>query len=1153
MYESSDDEQYSSGLEVFKMQVDALGTRWERCWQLTLRNSIDQFDSADHSESPTRPLAKDLGEKLSISQEITPRVPRVDTRSRRRVSHDEEMQEMNEVAKRLIETDSDSESPSIQQFSLFLSPSRTTSMSSVESTGLKRAPDWSLPPPPAVKRKVVPTVPVVNLPRIGKSTKRSSPEFGVQLDIAHIAHCDKAQTVLDRHQLAWGTIYELARGVTRGMWTFEDMTEHRLHKLKGSNTEAAWKVTAIMKDKVPSAMGAPSELWLEYDREQFAIVENKGRGLGTMGQWEGKDTWYGGKIQQAARIVKAGQSFKFELEKPEIRRSHRFARFLGSRRILQVRVPDNLTYDKVGAAIREFLTSRKFVLCGRVFVPFHAKEGSLYLFETNENVDRQTNLGDGDSHRLTLYQLMQWHNPLRLNSKQPISKWSTRWALGLSTSVPTIVFAPENIFFINDQHAADCGEGKPPAEKIMTDGCGFISGAALTAIMRVMHYPSRPTAVQGRIAGAKGMWVLHPDPEHQVADGLPMIWIRDSQNKINLGPLHELDVGHRIFDLLSPSRVTGPSRLSSQTLVNLAHGRVPLSILKELMADGLHEEVRQLTEWNGPDSMLMVWQAVEHAGRVVISRLRRRIAGQARALGLGQLRPNEELVDEIDDRDDVAALGASDPRSRNPHSGEPQTLHESVLELLQAGFHPMKLDRLFHKLEYVVTLVLDEYIEKFHIPVKESLEAYIIPDPYGVLEEGQIHFRSSELITDPDSGTQMDIVTGSVLVWRNPTRLPSDIQKVTAVSHPKLAHYFDVIVFPVKGGRSPASYLGGGDYDGDTVTLVWSKRLVENFNTTPLCEAPVNLSNEFEREVEHVVDFDKRVSKLSAKEAQTAFQKVLLLGLAETKVGLYSKFHDLAVYERGYASAAAIRLAYMFTTCLDASKTGLRVKADVFEKDRKSCGNRKPYYTVTLEQSTEGQEVSKRTGSTPYILDALVDEGRRLRDDFVKRYSNLRGSSSTNVADRDPHLTSPYITTSRRATQASHAGFQGLQENLTVVKNHVQRAYEAWQAAVALQKSTSKAKGSPDPKAQQIQKSVQYFARRPEVLFFSEEELKTVMASYAYHLSGAFGFSVAFAELCAIKARVQGSVLFANRFAEVMNIPKNILRALSQAQDDVDD
>lgn len=260
----------------------------------------------------------------------------------------------------------------------------------------------------------------------------------------------------------------------------------------------------------------------------------------------------------------------------------------------------------------------------------------------------------------------------------------------------------------------------------MTDGCGFISGAALTAIMRVMRYPTRPTAVQGRIAGAKGMWVLHPDHEHQIADGPPRIWIRSSQNKINLGPLHEVGSAHRIFDLLAPSRVTGPSRLSSQTLVNLTHNGVSTDLLKELMADGLHDEVRQLTQWNGHNSMIMVWRAVERAGRVVICRLRRRIAGQARALGLGQLRPTDEFGGDINDADDDAVT-ASGPRGRNHHSGQPLTLHETVLELLQVGFQPLQLDRLFGGLESVVTLVLDEYVEKFHIPVKESLEAYIIP------------------------------------------------------------------------------------------------------------------------------------------------------------------------------------------------------------------------------------------------------------------------------------------------------------------------------------------------------------------------------------------------------------------------------------------
>jgi hypothetical protein len=216
----------------------------------------------------------------------------------------------------------------------------------------------------------------------------------------------------------------------------------------------------------------------------------------------------------------------------------------------------------------------------------------------------------------------------------------------------------------------------------------------------------------------------------------------------------------------------------------------------------------------------------------------------------------------------------------------------------------------------------------------------------------------------------------------------------------------------------------------------------------------------------------------------------------------------------------------------------------------------KPHYKAALEKSNsrkEDQGVSKRKGA-PFILDVLVDEGHRLRDEFLKKYSTMR--DSTRRADLDNHLTSPYLSASRRATQAAQAGVHLLQSTLTVVKHHVQKAHEDWKGAIAMPKSTSKVKGDADPRGHRIQEAVKYFAQRPsplELLLLSEEELRTIMASYAYFLSPTFGFSVAFAELCATKARAQGAVLFANRFAEVMNIPTNVLRALSQAQDDVDD
>jgi len=271
-------------------------------------------------------------------------------------------------------------------------------------------------------------------------------------------------------------------------------------------------------------------------------------------------------------------------------------------------------------------------------------------------------------------------------------------------------------------------EGKAPAEKVLTDGCGFINGAALTQIMRLMKYDIRPTAVQGRIGGSKGMWVLHHDPLEQVPDGPAKIWIRPSQTKIKLRGWPQVGRAQRIFDLLAPSRVTGPSRLSSQTLINLSYNGIDHQVLKELMALGLREEIQFLIDWTQPESMLLVWKAVERAGSVVVSRLRRLLAGQLRALGVGQLRPVDDQGQEVEEGDgDSDHLQPLTDVGHKKFSGQPITLHETVMELLQSGFHPLKLDMLFQKLESVITLVLDDYVEKFHIPIMESREAYIVP------------------------------------------------------------------------------------------------------------------------------------------------------------------------------------------------------------------------------------------------------------------------------------------------------------------------------------------------------------------------------------------------------------------------------------------
>ncbi len=152
--------------------------------------------------------------------------------------------------------------------------------------------------------------------------------------------------------------------------------------------------------------------------EQLALMENRGRGLGPMGDFQGETHWYGGRIQQIGHLIQINKKdFKVELQPLEMRKSTRFTRFLGSRRVLQLRVSDNLLM-KAETEVREFL-ARKFVLCGRVFVPWVPKEGSLYLVEGNENYERTGHQKwCGDQYRLSYPAILEWHNPALLNSKQ---------------------------------------------------------------------------------------------------------------------------------------------------------------------------------------------------------------------------------------------------------------------------------------------------------------------------------------------------------------------------------------------------------------------------------------------------------------------------------------------------------------------------------------------------------------------------------------------------------------------------------------------------------------------------------------------------------------------------------------------------------------
>ncbi|KAF8910164.1 RNA dependent RNA polymerase-domain-containing protein [Gymnopilus junonius] len=949
-------------------------------------------------------------------------------------------------------------------------------------------------------------------------------QFGADLEPDLIAHDDETQRLMDSLMIEWGTQYELARGVSQDTWTWADVRAH-LQQLKGKNVDSASKVQIIMRGKHTASSSATDiYLWKELDREQLAIMENHGRGLGLMGDWEGAPDWYGGQVQQVARLVKEVSSYKIKLEPMEKRRSYRYARMFGSRRFIHLKISKELLRNE-NAQVKQFLL-QKFIICGRTYIPFSSKEQAIYMFETNDNWGRSPQDWCGDGFRISFQEFINWHNPLeqRKNYSQVISKWSTRFVLGLSNSVPALEFEEKNIFFIDDTTVSDWPKDKkPPADKLMTDGCGFINHTALYRIVKYMGYESMPAGIQGRIDGSKGFWILHPTDSSEE----PKIWIRDSQNKIKN---HGFDRAHRIFDLLGPSRPSPSIALTSQSIVNVFANGIPSQILVRLMEEGLEKEVGPLLDWDRPHAAVFLWDAVNKCGNVTGSRTQRVATALNRALGLkGRDWGTEENETDTEDDDNQQDAAASANAGRNKFSGSPASLNELTVEMIQAGFMPSMHQYLYEKIGYVVQNVIKSSVEKFRIPIEESLGGYVVPDPLGVLEEGEIYYKFSRPRTDPKTGLLLHVLEGEVILGRYPIRLPSDMRRVKAVDKRELDRWPDVIIISIKGKRSLANELAGGD----ELIVIWDQEIVEAFDNKPFTNEPDNfIEDNFEPsgKVEKVENFCIRTKTMSPRKTSEAFLEHLIANLNESQVGLYSMMHENATVTYGYGHQHSVRLAYIFATLLDSSKTGHRLKAGILQQDLQKFGNK----------------FGDNAGSPPPndILGRLKVAGSDKGNELLARYKK----GLKNEIRQDKDLLLPYNTAAEYALAAqSKRNINVFNEELKSIRSHVNIAYEIFH--IALQQG-KKGKSSQNDLMIPCARA---YAQPLESEIILTRDVEKVKASYAYQLSETFGFSVAFTELCHIKAIAAsgGHAPTLRVFDEAKTFSSAFLRALSRSNEDV--
>ncbi|KAF8684547.1 RNA-dependent RNA polymerase [Rhizoctonia solani] len=940
-------------------------------------------------------------------------------------------------------------------------------------------------------------------------------DWNLPKNMHKVAHSPSHQKVFDSLGLPWAVQWEVARLVgAHPELSWDDVPLEALEKLCGSSSESAPRVAEVLFGKHPyykvinarertiHPLGSASP-WAEYDHEDMLLRINSVERLGCEG------TYFGGKIDQVLRLsVHTSGKFEFQLQPPVVSTSCRFRRYLGSRRLIEVRFSEKEPRLKP-QVLREYMVENALVINGRVFRAFYARRTIVYLVETNEALDRQEDELVGDQFRRSLRDFIEWHNPLYANPYQTLNKWSSRFALGFSTSRPGLMFAPSEIYYLPETVAP----GKSSNSAIMTDGAGFINAAAMNQLTAQMKWSTAPVSVQARFGGSKGLFILHPND--RLLDNPPRIYIRPSQVKVKLHPdPRRWCASHRVLDVLTRNTMAVGTQVTDQVIINLSHNGVPTTILDSMTRTYI--ESACLIPYVKEGRFLQLWETIFTRSKVQELILKGLTPeSMARAQGFKSIEKGQDLLD------------AKFTYQPDPYSGHPPSFETQALGLLQSGFD-LKFTPLFNRIESIQKMILFGMDGKCHLHIPNSAQGFIIPDPLGILDVGEVFCGFGRPVRD-NSGTDISTVLGPVLVSRNPCILPSDMRKVIAVECPELwaAGYTDVIVFSVKGERSLASMLAGGDYDGDTAILIWEEALVNQFTNSATHFADVDVSD-------HFVSNPKRMEEIPPDDFRSVLN-ALLAPLMPNQVGMYGNWHMTAAKVLGLDDPETVRLGNVFTTCLDGVKTGLTILPQFLQKDSRKWNNVDPRIVSKLsviEDLKQALDVYRQKCENEIVA---LRPYRRYDPDLLEPYNRER-ELCTRIPELSRELDQIVAFVNKMKEEFDKGEF-------SIGKRHGPASFDR--------------KTEPGKKYSRRQRqesewaaSEAYNTGLPKgLLHIRDEMVPRIAASYAYSqdqdCSPGFAFAVAWSQLCKIKAEKKGPITAMDpQFGSLMCISKRTRQQL---------
>jgi hypothetical protein len=202
----------------------------------------------------------------------------------------------------------------------------------------------------------------------------------------------------------------------------------------------------------------------------------------------------------------------------------------------------------------------------------------------------------------------------------------------------------------------------------------------------------------------------------------------------------------------------------------------------------------------------------------------------------------------------------------------------------------------------------------------------------------------------------------------------------------------------------------------------------------------------------------------------------------------------------------------------------------------------------------EGSNVRRPEALGPFVLESLRDFGTGLADTFLSEYEKLGGQAGVGgftTADHD--LLGPHQRIDQKLSEmVSLLGGDGnklileARRELGMIENHVDKIKSEW--AKGFPQGRKKKSGSTQKEG--IAELRGRFASGPDVPHLSLlGDIPAIRASFAYKLCRAnkptFAFSMAFEDICRIKAQESDGVILDRELAELMTIPKTAVRTLS--------